>query len=79
MPEDYKPGDRVVLVSTTDPHTRLEPGATGTVQHIDDLGTVHVVWDGNLLGLVPGVDEWRPLHPRWDDIDWILSPEEGQP
>lgn len=69
MDEVYKRGDRVVLTSTTDPHTRLEPGEMGTVQYVDDLGTVHVLWDGHQLGLVPGVDVWRPLHPRWDVLD----------
>jgi Domain of unknown function (DUF4314) len=46
-------GDRVRLVACTDEHTRLEPGALGTVSFIDDLGTVHVAWDsGARLGMV---------------------------
>lgn len=56
------PGDRVRLVSTTDPHTRLRPDALGTVAHVDDLGTVHVRWDdGGFLGLVPDEDSWEVL------------------
>ncbi len=73
MQED-KPGDRVVFVSTTDPHTELQPNATGTIEHVDDLGTVHILWDnGARLGLVPGEDEWRPLHPRWDSLDLVQT------
>lgn len=73
------PGDRVVLTRTTDPHTRLEPGSMGTVEHVDDLGTVHVLWDtGARLGLVPGVDVWRPLHPRWDPHYDQMNPEANQ-
>lgn len=54
-----RPGERVELVATTDPHTRLRPGARGTVTTVDDLGTVHVAWDdGSRLGLVPGEDRW---------------------
>lgn len=54
--------ERVLLVATTDRHTRLRSGDTGTVLHVDALGTVHVRWDnGSTLGLVPGVDEWAPL------------------
>lgn len=60
-------GARVALVQTTDEHTRLTSGDTGTVEAVDDAGTVHVLWDnGSTLGLVPGVDFWKPLHPRWD-------------
>ena len=35
-------------------------GTEGTVQYVDDAGTVHVHWDtGGSLGLVPGEDEWE--------------------
>lgn len=61
------PGARIALVHTTDEHTRLQPYSTGTVMHVDDAGTVHVLWDdGTRLGLIPGEDVWRSLHPRWD-------------
>lgn len=64
---DLGPGDYVVLIATTDPYTRLTPGDTGVIRFVDDLGTFHVDWDpdGHMLGLVPGVDVWRRLHPRW--------------
>jgi len=49
----YAKGDRVRLVSCSDPYTRLRPGDVGTVTFIDDLGTVHVKWDsGASLGIV---------------------------
>jgi urease beta subunit len=55
-----KAGDRVQLISTTDPYTRLEPGVRGTVRLVDAVGTVHVDWDnGSRLGLVPDEDQWR--------------------
>ena len=54
-----KAGDRVTLISTSDEHTRLEPGAEGTVTRVDSMGTVHVTWDGgSRLGLVPIEDRW---------------------
>src|SRR5262245_5489855 len=58
-PELTKPaqaiaGARVRLIATKDPHTRLAPGTEGTVDFVDDLGTVFVTWDnGSRLGLVP--------------------------
>jgi hypothetical protein len=73
-----KPGDRVVLVLTTDEHTRLHSGEFGTVEDIDDLGTVHVLWDNGIrLGLVPGEDKWRELHPRWEDMDLVPGDAEA--
>lgn len=51
---------RVRLIRCTDPHTRLEPGAEGTIGFIDGLGTVHVNWDNGVrLGLIPGEDDWE--------------------
>ena len=56
---DIQQGDRVRLVSTGDPHTRLVTGDLGTVRRIDDLGTVMVNWDsGSTLGLIPGEGSW---------------------
>lgn len=55
-------GDRVQLGSCADPYTHLRPGTTGTVKHVDSLGTVHVVWDdGSQLGLVPDEDTYTVI------------------
>lgn len=55
-------GDRVRLISTSDPYTNLTHGCEGTVEFIDDLGTIHVRWDnGSRLGLVPREDSWQTL------------------
>lgn len=43
--EMYPIGTRVELVSMNDPFTKLMPGEQGTVQFIDDIGTVFVNWD----------------------------------
>jgi hypothetical protein len=48
----FSPGQRVRLVHTNDPYTKLVSGDIGTVNHIDDAGTVHVNWDsGSTLGM----------------------------
>ncbi|WP_067783045.1 DUF4314 domain-containing protein [Actinomyces vulturis] len=52
-------GRRVRLDDTSDPYTTLTPGTEGTINHVDDLGTLHVAWDnGSTLGLVPGEDSY---------------------
>lgn len=46
-------GERVRLISCSDPYTLLKAGEEGTVDCIDDMGTVFVKWDcGSSLGLV---------------------------
>lgn len=48
------------LDHTSDPYTRLRPGARGTVLFLDSLGSIHVRWDqGATLGLIIGVDRWH--------------------
>jgi hypothetical protein len=55
---------RVRLIRTSDEHTRLRPGAEGTVSLVDGTGTVHVRWDdGSRLGLIPGEDQWQEIDP----------------
>lgn len=57
-----EPGTRVRLVSTSDSHTRLQPGDEGTVSLIDAVGTLFVNWDsGSSLGLIFGEDEWEVI------------------
>jgi len=56
------PGQRVELIKMDDPYSKLKPGTQGTVEHIDNTGTVFVNWDtGSKLGLIPDVDEYRML------------------
>ena len=58
--KDKMKGKRIELISISDPYTNLKPGDRGTVDFIDDMGTIHVVWDnGSTLGLVPGEDQYR--------------------
>jgi len=57
-------GRRVRLVRCNDQYTKIPAGTLGTVQLVDDVGTLHVKWDnGSFLGLV------------WDDGDrWQVLP-----
>ena len=59
----YPKGTRVELISMEDPYnTKLKPGCRGTVDHIDDIGTIHVNWDcGSGLGLVYGEDSYKKV------------------
>ena len=58
--KDQLKGKRIELISTTDPYTGIKPGDRGTVDFVDDLGTIHITWDnGSQLGLVPGEDQYK--------------------
>ncbi len=62
---NFDVGDRVELVRCGDPWTKLEPGALGEVDFVDDLGTVFVRWDdGSRLGIVAEAgDEIKLVKP----------------
>lgn len=56
--EEFPKGSRVMLVHMSDPFTKMGYGEIGTVEHVDDIGTIHVKWDcGSGLGVVYGEDE----------------------
>lgn len=70
----YPKGCRVVLeYMEDDPYTKLEPGDLGTVQFIDDSGSIHVSWDrGSSSGLVYRVDRCTCLMTK-EQMDEILE------
>lgn len=60
--EAYSPGTRIMLLSMgSDPH-RVEDNTRGTVNVVDDIGTLHCSFDnGRSLGIVPSEDSFRKL------------------
>jgi len=47
-----------------DPYSKLKPGDLGTVDAIDDTGTIFCKWDnGSGLGLVYGADYYKIINP----------------
>ena len=73
---NYPPGTRLELISMDDPQPIL-PGSRGTVDHVDDMGTIHMRWDsGRSLGLVPGEDSFRKLTPEEIAAEQELAAEQ---
>lgn len=61
---NYPPGTRLELIAMDDPQP-IPPGSRGTVDYVDNIGTIHMSWDsGRSLGLVPGEDNFRKLTPQ---------------
>lgn len=73
---NYPPGTRLELISMDDPQP-IPPGSRGTVDHVDDIGTIHMRWDsGRSLGLVPGEDSFRKLTQEELAAEQELSTEQ---
>ena len=60
-PAHWQRGDRVALVATDDPDTRLRPGDEGTVIRWDPpQEQLHVRWNsGSTLSMLPGEENLR--------------------
>ena len=72
---EFPAGARVECVKLEDPYTAIDPGATGTVDFVDDTGTIFVVWDnGSTLGAVYSEDFIKKI-PRMTETlkEQILS------
>ena len=55
--KQYPVGTRVRLAQMNDPYAKLQPGELGTVEFIDDIGTIFCAWEnGSRLGVVHRVD-----------------------
>jgi len=70
-PALYQPGDRIALVRTDDPDTRLRPGDQGTVIWWDPAqGQLHIRWDsGSTLSMLPGEGDQIRLLARANGQD----------
>ncbi|NCC91346.1 MAG: DUF4314 domain-containing protein [Spirochaetia bacterium] len=56
LKSQYPKGCTVELVSMDDEQAP-PAGTKGEVMHVDDTGTIHVIWQtGSTLGVVPGID-----------------------
>ena len=56
----YPEGTRICLDQMNDDPFPVESGTFGKVDHVDDIGTVHCVFDnGRTLGVIPGVDDFH--------------------
>lgn len=60
----YPKGTRIKLISMKDDYA-VEPESIGTVDYIDDIGTIHINWDnGSTLGLIYGEDTFEIIHEQ---------------
>ena len=60
--KNYPAGCRVELIYMNDPYAKLNSGEQGTVEFIDDIGSIFVAWDcGSGLGIAYGEDKIKKI------------------
>lgn len=60
--EQYPKGTRIRLIGMDDPYAPIAPGTEGTVNVVDDIGTLHCIFDnGRTLGVIPGEDSFSVI------------------
>lgn len=80
LKEAYPKGTRVVLNSMDDDPRPIESGTRGTVEAVDDIGTVHCEFDnGRSLGLIEGKDDFRALTAQELAEEETAQGEENSP
>lgn len=59
---DELKGKRIRCIEMNDKYP-VPSGTMGTINHVDDMGTIHVSWDnGSTLGLIQGDDKYQIIH-----------------
>lgn len=58
----YPKGTRIQIERMNDPYHPIEPGTKGTIDLVDDAGTLHCTFDnGRSLGVIPGEDSFHKI------------------
>ena len=58
----YPEGTRICLDRMNDDPFPVESGTLGRVDHVDDAGTLHCIFDnGRTLGVIPDVDKFHKI------------------
>ncbi len=65
----YTPGTRIELNEQM-VGERMPAGARGTVSFVDDIGNIHMKWDGGgSLALIPNVDDFKVITPEYEEAN----------
>lgn len=78
MEKELKPYQVQAIKARYTPGTRIElndqmvgegihAGSRGTVSFVDDIGSIHMRWDGGgSLALIPNVDDFKVITPEYE-------------
>ena len=77
LKERYPEGTRICLDRMNDDPFPVESGTLGKVDHVDDIGTVHCVFDnGRMLGVIPDVDKFHIIEQ--EQTEEIMETENAE-
>lgn len=67
--KQYPVGTRIEMISMDDPYSPIEPGTQGTIDYVDDVGTLHCKFDnGRTLGVIPSEDSFKTIPKEQEQI-----------
>ncbi|RGG18325.1 DUF4314 domain-containing protein [Ruminococcus sp. AF25-19] len=70
LKERYPEGTRICLDRMNDDPFPVESGTLGRVDHVDDIGTLHCIFDnGRTLGVIPDVDQFHKIDQEQAQTD----------
>jgi len=73
--QQYPKGTKICCDYMPDDPNPIPSGTAGKVQYVDDIGTLHCIFDnGRQLGLVPSVDCFHVVQPA-EDLEQEEEPE----
>lgn len=73
----YPEGTRICLDRMNDDPFPVESGTLGKVDHVDNIGTVHCVFDnGRILGVIPDVDKFHIIEQ--EQTEEIMETENAE-
>ena len=73
----YPEGTRICLDRMNDDPFPVESGTLGMVDHVDDIGTLHCIFDnGRTLGVIPDVDKFHKIDQEQTQTDEQTEDEE---
>lgn len=65
LKEKYPKGTKIKCIHMNDPHHPIPSGMMGIVDHVDDIGTIHMCWDnGSSLGLIEDEDQFEVIKSK---------------
>ncbi len=65
----YTPGTRIELNDQM-VGERIPAGTRGTVAFVDDIGSIHMKWDGGgSLALIPHADDFKTITPEYEQVN----------
>lgn len=77
--EKYPYGTKIKVLKTMDDIHPIEAGTTGEVDYVDDIGSIHMIWEnGSTLALVEEVDTFEVVS-KPEKIKVIVVEPEKEP